>query len=484
VPPMPMKPKKIHKNDITGQMGINLIEKVVLDMGFLWYPTGGIEAGIDGWIEIRDSETGEVLNSIIQVQSKATMALFQTETAQNFQYLCDERDLDYWLRGNAPVILVVSRPSTSEAYWVSIKDYFRDPVRRKARKVIFDKKRDRFDAGSKDALIRLAVPADAGIYLSPPPKHEQLYSNLLLVTRFFDTIYAADTEYRTPGELGAALKQHIEYPSWIWLLKDKRLYSPHNLAEPPWTAVCDASSIETIDAKHWAFSADDSQRRDFVRLLNGALKDKLGALRVGYSRLHRCYYFKASKDLSLRRYRYRSLQHMAVRVVVTRYTSAKNPEVVWFRHCAFEDRFRLFDGTWYLEISPTYYFTRDGILPWRFYEEWLSGIKRKQKNHAVLGEVIMWARLLEEPHDLFLTKHPFLGFGQLQVFDVDAGIYDTLWLPSEQAIQAEKEPDLDPSDMLSETSELEEEMEGSEDGSFDVDTPRQLPFRFGKGPQV
>jgi len=60
-----MPPKKIHKNDITGGRGVNLIERVVLEMGCLWYPTGGVEAGVDGFIEIRNAVSGEVTNSII-----------------------------------------------------------------------------------------------------------------------------------------------------------------------------------------------------------------------------------------------------------------------------------------------------------------------------------------------------------------------------------------------------------------------------------
>ncbi|PHM05939.1 hypothetical protein CK516_37285 [Nostoc sp. 'Peltigera malacea cyanobiont' DB3992] len=67
-----MSRKKIGQSDIIGQQGINIIEEVVLSMGFLWYPTGGVEAGIDGIIEIRDFQTGEVTNCIFQVQSKAT----------------------------------------------------------------------------------------------------------------------------------------------------------------------------------------------------------------------------------------------------------------------------------------------------------------------------------------------------------------------------------------------------------------------------
>ena len=60
-----MSAKKIHRSSVIGQQGVNLIEKVVLGTGYLWYPTGGMEAGIDGSIEIRDPETGEVTNSIV-----------------------------------------------------------------------------------------------------------------------------------------------------------------------------------------------------------------------------------------------------------------------------------------------------------------------------------------------------------------------------------------------------------------------------------
>ncbi len=90
-----MLAKKIHHNSLIGQKGVNLIERVALDMGFLWYPSPGVEAGVDGIIEIRDSATGEVTNSIIQVQSKATENAFQSESAQGFDYLCDAKDLDY-----------------------------------------------------------------------------------------------------------------------------------------------------------------------------------------------------------------------------------------------------------------------------------------------------------------------------------------------------------------------------------------------------
>lgn len=194
--------KKIHKNSLLGQQGVNLIEKIVLGMGFLWYPTGAIEAGIDGSIEIRDAITGTVRNLIIQVQSKATQNTFTAETAHSFEYLCDERDLEYWLHGNAPVILVVSRPSTDEAYWVAIKDYFSDLSRLKARKIRFDKQRDRFNTHCRAELIRIAAPKESGIYLLPPPQAETLYSNLLKVASFAEHIYMARPITEQPDQFG------------------------------------------------------------------------------------------------------------------------------------------------------------------------------------------------------------------------------------------------------------------------------------------
>jgi hypothetical protein len=72
-------PKKVSHAEIIGEQGVNLIQRIVLEMGFVWHATK-IDAGIDGYIEIRDPTTGEVTNCIIQVQSKATERAFESET--------------------------------------------------------------------------------------------------------------------------------------------------------------------------------------------------------------------------------------------------------------------------------------------------------------------------------------------------------------------------------------------------------------------
>jgi len=432
-----MTGKKIHKSSIIGQEGVNLVEKYVLRMGFLWHPTG-IEAGIDGVIEIRDPATGAVFNTIIQVQSKATQGEFQAETSDGFEYVCDDRDLDYWLQGNAPVILVVSRPRTEEACWVSVKDYFRDLERRKARKVRFDKRRDRFDETCRDALIKLAVSKDAGVYIAPPPVGEELYSNLLSVSAFADRLYIADTDYRSYKASWAKLRSLSGDIGREWILKEKRIVSFHNLEEFPWREICDLGTLEDFDTEEWAFSEDPDRRREFVQLLNLALGEKLWPV-VRYSDRKECYYFRATKDLSLREVAYKSPSGRTTsRTVFKGYPSKKDPaRIAYYRHSAFEGQFKLFDGAWYLEITPTYYFTRDGrfLDPW--YEERLKGIKRLERHPAVFGQVIMWADYLSRPSDLFTAQYPFLKFGALQTFDVQVGIDDEAWLSHEPEEEAE-----------------------------------------------
>src|SRR5690606_32538628 len=122
-------------------------------------------AGIDGIIEIRNTDTEEATNFIIQVQSKATINPFIADNGSTFEYLCDERDLDYWLKGNCPVILVCSNVADKKAYWVSIKDYFKDPSKRKTRKVIFNKQKNELTTSSKIELESLAIPETSGYYL-------------------------------------------------------------------------------------------------------------------------------------------------------------------------------------------------------------------------------------------------------------------------------------------------------------------------------
>jgi hypothetical protein len=425
--------KKLDQRSIVGQQGVNLVERVVLSMGWVWQQTGNLETGIDGIIEIRDSSTGETTNSIIQVQSKATANPFQAETDNGFEYLCDEKDLEYWLRGNAPVILVRSRPKTNEAYWIPIKDYFNTPEKRKSRKILFDKKHDRFDESCRSSLISMAVPRDAGIYFSPPPKKEILYSNLLKVSFFPDRIYAAESDFRKPNQVWEELNKHDKHISGVFFLKSKSILSFCNLGEHPWDKICKVGSLKIHDTSEWANSEDAEKRRDFVQLLNLCLRGMAHKLGLEYHKTKECYYFRPTIKLSQRSITYQSIAKNASRDVFHGYPNKRDPSrIAYYRHSAFEGKFVATDCGWYLQITPTYLFTSDGYrLAW-YHEDNLKLIKQKEKNPAVLGQVIMWAEYLRPRNDLFRRKYQFLEIGDLLTFDIDVGIDDETWLPQEE----------------------------------------------------
>src|SRR5262249_7581022 len=112
--------KKVTRQTLVGEAGIALIHKRVTEMGFLLHPRR-VDHGIDGHIDLVDPGTREVLNLVLLVQSKASGLPFAYETDVSFQYTCDENDLNYWLSGNAPVILILSHPERDEAWWVDVK---------------------------------------------------------------------------------------------------------------------------------------------------------------------------------------------------------------------------------------------------------------------------------------------------------------------------------------------------------------------------
>ena len=209
--PMAKGPKRITREQILGEKAIQFIGRRFLEMGLPWHPTNApLDAGIDGFVEIRDLQSGEATNAWIAVQSKARTSL-EKETVTSFEFTCTPRDLDYWRRGNMPVLLVVSRPDNDEAWWTSVKDYFRnEPSHQQSRRIVFDKRANALDSSAAAQLLQLVQAAGAGTYFRPAPIRERLHTNLLEVTRLPKLIYRAQTTLRDPEAFRKALREKME----------------------------------------------------------------------------------------------------------------------------------------------------------------------------------------------------------------------------------------------------------------------------------
>ncbi|MCC6910343.1 MAG: DUF4365 domain-containing protein [Phycisphaerales bacterium] len=422
-------PKFLRRSAIKGQYGVSVVERLVLRMGYKWIGgNAALDTGIDGEIEISDPETQQAKNLILRVQVK-TRSELDADSSDSFRFTCSQDDLDYWMQGNAPVILVIVKIPEDEAWWISITDYFKDLSRRQTRQIVFQKGRDRLDQRAAIPLRELAQTVDDGIYFSPQVRDEDLISNLLQVTRLPTELWMAETEFRLPTEFHEALNEHQEYPPREWFLKDGRLYTPHNLRQPPWSAVCDVGTVESIEIAEWRDADSLEVQYGFVRLLNQCLRTRCGHLGLRWSNEQHCYYFKPTRNLKPREVTYRSLINETSREVFRRYAKKKAAdETAYYRHCGFEGEFRRFGGQWYLQITPRYVFTTDGREPHPYREEYQAKIKAIEGSAAVRGLVIMFSELLR--HDdapLFQSPYPFLGFGELAQATVSVSIDDAEW---------------------------------------------------------
>ncbi len=262
---------------------------------------------------------------------------------------------------------------------------------------------------------------------------------MIEVAGYAPTIYIASTGCRENQEIWNLSRVLDQRLGSEWVLKDKKILSFHDLRDYPWDRICDKGSVEDFDTDEWAHSEDADMRRDFVRLLNSSLKEltySRGLRRIRRGK-HEVFYFRATKNLQPQKVHYQSLANKVPREVFgSRGSKTTAGKISYYRHSAFHSQFQRYEDHWFLEITPTYHFTRNGYEPLsdEYYSERLKGIKKLEKNPALLGQLLMWASYLHK-HDTGLfpaDDYQFLKLGDLQTFPVDLGINEAEWLKREE----------------------------------------------------
>jgi hypothetical protein len=261
-----------------------LIGMLVAEMGFIWHPRR-VDHGIDGEVELV-SPDGAALNRVLFVQSKATERRFAGEDDDGFWWVCDESDIGYWLAGNAPVLLVCSRPASREAWWVPVKQALADPATRSSRRVRFDKRRDRFDASAAGRLLELALPVSEGVYLRPPPRLEILLSNLLRVEYMADVVWSAPTRVTNRREGYERLRAAGPVAS-DWVLWAGEVFSFRQLGDAPLASLADGPTRSRPTRELVASKSEDA-RRLLVQVLNRTLEDAHATSFVGTASVTTC----------------------------------------------------------------------------------------------------------------------------------------------------------------------------------------------------
>jgi hypothetical protein len=419
-----MRDKRLTNQQLLGTQGTGLIEVAVSGMGFVWRPTSQHDTGVDGEIEIRDTVSGRMTGILIKVQSKAVSA-FANESDTGFDYWPEERDVHYWLAQSVPTILIVSRPQTKEVYWRSVNAHVEVSPTSKA--FHFVKERDRLDDSARGKLIAIGQSSSAAAVAPRLRKSEVLTANLLPLTTLPPRLYLAETTLKDAKEVGEVLGTAGIKMQFI--LKNKRILTVQDLYDSRYSELCDRGTVEDFPVEVWSASNDPERQRDFVALLNRCLRGMLQGMpeNIWFDRDNACYYFPPSENRRAYDYAYRGDKKATAREVFKVLINRKEGHVMGYRHSAMRGQFLRYGDKWYLEVTPTYFFSKNGSEQSRLHPEWLKGIKMLEKNGAVRGQLVMWADILLNPPDLFDESYPFLAFGQPLSFAIDHGIDDDAW---------------------------------------------------------
>ncbi len=291
--------KKIDRSAHIGDSGVALIHRRVNAMGFVWHERK-LDAGIDGEIELRDPTTGAVANRLLLVQSKASDNRFPGENDRSFHYTCNDRDVDYWMQADVPVLVICSHPSRDEAWWIDAKTWFADPGHRASGRIDSDKATQRFDTSAAPRLLNLADPHGQAHTPGAVAKTEVLTSNLLPVG-VPDVFFTARTDLAKGGDVFRAQRDTGQPVRFDWILRSGQLWS---WLPPEETALKAAATgpTDVVPTADWSESSDPAQRRAFVWMLNQALRQD-ASVDCDWHTDRRTIYFRATPDLKPRKIR-------------------------------------------------------------------------------------------------------------------------------------------------------------------------------------
>lgn len=108
-----------HSSDNTGQKGVNAVEAIFLDMGWLFRRQLESDFGIDAQAEI--VEEGRPTGQLIALQIKSGPSFFTKKKGNDFVFYGRSRHLEYWENHSLPVILVLHNPESGLTLWQRVE---------------------------------------------------------------------------------------------------------------------------------------------------------------------------------------------------------------------------------------------------------------------------------------------------------------------------------------------------------------------------
>lgn len=337
-------------------------------------------------------------------------------------------DLAYWRGANIPVIIVLVRLSDSSMYWKPVDA----GIAGEPRRLQFGKTQDRFDKSAADRVAALCTERDRlGSHVPPMQSGETVHLTMVRVSLPAE-IFVGSSLFASGRDATRELVGVDPHTPFDWVIRDRRFLSFRDPRGTSLTEIVDEGSVEAVETELVSLTDDVDDEYMFIDLLGRTLSAQLDK-ELNYDRESRSLYFRAQGQSHGRRYCYRSLVNETSAEVVSVWRG-KDGRVRSVRHHAFVPRFQRIGDEWYLSITPTFIFTRDGFRPHYNAGALVAGKKKLEKNGAVRGQFVMWRHLLiqsGEPAVDLLTKGtdrtPTLRFDALDPIVMPLAVPEDAW---------------------------------------------------------
>jgi len=108
------------KSNNTGEIGINIVSKIVNDdMKFIFKRNGAdYDFGIDAYIELV-TESGDVTGQVIAAQIKCGESFFKTKTQTGYTFYGENKHFNYYCNAPFPIVIIICNPDSRECFWES-----------------------------------------------------------------------------------------------------------------------------------------------------------------------------------------------------------------------------------------------------------------------------------------------------------------------------------------------------------------------------
>lgn len=419
--------KVVTQNQMNGQRGEHLVAERSMAMGMNFDGRNRLEAGVDGFIELRNPATRQMLAKWVGVQVKTTAdGHYTSESEDSFTYLLKPEDLTYWKPSNIPVIIVLVRLSDNSMYWKPVGDGMPTEPRR----LTFNKATDVFDIRAADQIAALCIDRDnLGSHVPPMQSGEAMHLTMLKVV-LPDEIYVGESLFGSGREAARALSEADVQAHYEWVVKKRRFISFRDPISSGLNEIVEEGTVEAVETELVANTEDIDDQNMFIELLSRTLSAQLEN-DLAYDRETRALYFKAPAENTGRRYKYRSMVNDTAADVVSLFRR-KDGKTGSVRHHAFLPRFIQIGDDWYLAVEPTFVFTRDGYRPHYNAGELLAGKKKFERNGSIRGQFLMWSHLLvnsgiAEGDLLSSAAEAILRFEPLEALEMPLAVPEDAW---------------------------------------------------------